>query len=116
MFEKLVADRIRLLPIIVDIFVSTINMPGAKHAFESAFENSTSTTLDLNTINVIKEIPCLIIWGEKDKLIPVTFAEKFKEIFDNARILIIKDAGHSPFIEKPAIVYQILLDFLVTEQ
>ena len=115
-FENLVADRIRLLPIIVDIFVSTINMPGAKHAFESAFENSTSTTLDLNTIKEIKEIPCLIIWGEKDKLIPVTFAEKFKEIFDNATILIIKDAGHSPFIEKPAIVYQALLDFLVTEQ
>ena len=115
-FEKLVADRIRLLPIVVDIFVSIINMHGAKHAFESAFENSTSTTLDLNTINVIKEIPCLIVWGEKDKLIPVTFAEKFKEIFDNATIQIIKDAGHSPFIEKPAIVYQILLDFLVTEQ
>jgi 2-hydroxy-6-oxonona-2,4-dienedioate hydrolase len=115
-FENLVADRIRLLPVIVDIFVSTINMPGAKHAFESAFENSTSTTLDLKMIKGIKEIPCVIIWGEKDKLIPVTFAEKFKEIFDDARILIIKDAGHSPFIEKPAIVYQILLDILVMEQ
>src|SRR6185436_4341049 len=75
-FEKLLADRIRLLPIVVDIFVSIIDMPGAKHAFESAFKNSTSTTLDLNTIDTIKEIPCLIIWGEKDKLIPVTFAEK----------------------------------------
>jgi pimeloyl-ACP methyl ester carboxylesterase len=113
-FEKLLADRIRLLPIVVDIFVSIIDMPGAKHAFESAFENSTSTTLDLNTINTIKEIPCLIIWGEKDRLIPVIFAEKFREILENATILIIKDAGHSPFIEKPAIVYQILLDFLVT--
>ena len=113
-FEKLLADRIRLLPIVVDIFVSIIDMPGAKHAFESAFENSTSTTLDLNTIDTIKEIPCLIIWGEKDRLIPVTFAEKFREILENATILIIKDAGHSPFIEKPAIVYQTLLDFLVT--
>jgi 2-hydroxy-6-oxonona-2,4-dienedioate hydrolase len=114
-FENLVADRIRLLPIIVDIFISTINMPGAKHAFESAFENSTSTTIDLSKVKEIKEIPCLFIWGEKDKLIPVTYVKKFKEIFDNARILIIKDAGHSPFIEKPAIVYQILLDFLVKE-
>jgi len=113
-FEKLLADRIRLLPIVVDIFVSIIDMPGAKHAFESAFENSTSTTLDLNTINVIKEIPCLIIWGEKDRLIPVTFAEKFRVILEDATILIINDAGHSPFIEKPAIVYQTLLDFLVT--
>ena len=115
-FEKLVADRIRLLPIVVDIFVSIINMPGAKHAFESAYENSTSTKLDLNTMSAIKDIPCLIIWGEKDRLIPVTFAEKFREILENAKILIIRDAGHSPFIEKPAIVYQALLDFLVTEQ
>jgi 2-hydroxy-6-oxonona-2,4-dienedioate hydrolase len=115
-FENLLADRIRLLPIIVDIFISTINMPGAKHAFESAFENSTTTTLDFNMIKEVKEIPCLIVWGEKDKLIPVTFAEKFKALFDNATILVIKDAGHSPFIEKPAIVYQVLLDFLVPEQ
>lgn len=115
-FENLLADRIRLLPIIVDMFISTINMPGAKHAFKSAFENSTSTTLDPKLMKEIKEIPCLIIWGEKDKLIPVTFAEKFKKILDNARILIIRDAGHSPFIEKTAITYQLLVDFLVTEQ
>jgi 2-hydroxy-6-oxonona-2,4-dienedioate hydrolase len=115
-FENLLADRIRLLPVIVDIFISIINMPGAKHAFESAFENSTSTTLDLNMIKEIKEIPCLIVWGEKDKLIPVTFADKFKKILDNANILIIRDAGHSPFIEKPAIAYQLILDFLATEQ
>ena len=38
-FENLLAIPSRLLPIIVDIFISVIEKPGAKHAFESAFIN-----------------------------------------------------------------------------
>ena len=54
----------------------------------------------------------MIIWGEKDKLIPVSFVEQFKLLLSTAEIEIIKDAGHAPFVEKPAIVYQRLIDFL----
>ena len=74
--------------------------------------NSTSTTIDSNQIRKIKNIHLLIIWGEEDKLIPVTFAEQFKQLLSTAEIEIIKDAGHAPFVEKPAIVYQRLIDFL----
>jgi hypothetical protein len=37
-------------------------------------------------------------------------------MLDNAAIMIIKEAGSSPFIEKPVIGYQVLVDFLVKEQ
>jgi pimeloyl-ACP methyl ester carboxylesterase len=109
---NLYAHPSRLLPIVVDIFVYFIEKPGAIDAFESAFVNSTSTSIDLNQINKLKDLRCLILWGEKDNLIPVSFAEQFKTIMASAEIEIIKDAGHAPFVEKPAIVYQRLLDFL----
>ena len=39
-FEDLYARPSRLLPVLVDLFNYTIEKPGAKHAFESAFDNS----------------------------------------------------------------------------
>jgi pimeloyl-ACP methyl ester carboxylesterase len=109
---NLYSDPSRLLPIIVDFFIYFIEKPGALDSFESAFINSTSTSIDTNQIRKIENIKCLIIWGEKDKLIPVSFAEQFKQHFSMAEIEIIKDAGHAPFVEKPAIVYQRLINFL----
>ena len=37
-FEDLLAERSRLLPVIPDIFIGTIGEPGAKHAFKSAYK------------------------------------------------------------------------------
>ena len=112
-FESLLAFPSRLLPIIVDIFILVIEKPGAKHAFESAFRNSTTTSINLERLKQIKDIPCLIIWGEKDNLIPVDHINKFGEILEYAKLQIIADAGHSPFVEKTTIVYQKLLKFLI---
>jgi pimeloyl-ACP methyl ester carboxylesterase len=53
-----------------------------------------------------------MIWGEKDNLIPTDHINKFKEILKDAEIVIIADAGHSPFVEKTAIVYHKLFSFL----
>ena len=109
---KLYSDPSRLLPVIVDFFIYYIEKPGAIDAFESAYVNSTSTSIDSNQIRKLENLRCLIIWGERDKLIPVSFAEQFNQLLSIAEIEVIKDAGHAPFVEKPAIVYQRILDFL----
>ena len=112
-FENLLAVPSRLIPIIVDIFISVIEKPGARHAFESAFRNSTTTSINLERLKQIKDIPCLIMWGEKDSLIPVDHINKFRQILKDAKLMVIADAGHSPFVEKTAIVYQRILTFLI---
>ena len=111
-FGSLLAHPSRLLPVVVDIFAIIIDTPGAKEAFESTYKNSTSSTIEKTDIQKIKHIPCLLIWGEKDNLIPLEFLLEFERILSRAETLIIKDAGHSPFVEKPAIEYQKILDFL----
>ena len=111
--EDLLAERSRLIPIYVDIFISTIGEPGAKHAFESAFINSTSTSIDFKRLKQIENIPCLIIWGHNDRLIPSSHAAQFKDILKNAEVILVNDAGHSPFAEKTAIVYEKIKAFLI---
>jgi pimeloyl-ACP methyl ester carboxylesterase len=111
--EDLYASPSRLLPVLVDLFGYTIEKPGAKHAFEIAFDNSTTTQIDPKGFKQIEDIPCLVIWGENDNLIPIEYYYKFKQRLPKANYATITDAGHSPFVEKPALVYEILRTFLM---
>ena len=111
-FEKMAAHPWRLLPVIVDIFINRINVPGAKHAFESAYHNSTTTQIESSRFKIIQDIPTLIIWGSDDKLIPVEHSQIFKTCFNNVQLEIIQDTGHAPFAEKPAIICELLHMFL----
>jgi pimeloyl-ACP methyl ester carboxylesterase len=114
--EDLYASPSRLLPVVVDLFGYTIEKPGAKHAFEIAFDNSTTTQIDPEGFKQIEDIPCLVIWGEKDNLIPIEYYYKFKQRLPKANYATIVDAGHAPFVEKPALVYEKLRTFLMQDE
>ena len=111
-FEQMVAQPWKVLPVIINIFITRINSPGAKYPFESAYQNSTTTQIDLSRLKSIEDIPTLIIWGKSDNLIPIEYSEPFKRVFKNYRVEMIEDAGHAPFVEKPAIICEILHSFL----
>jgi len=111
-FEQMVAQPWKVLPVIINIFITRINSPGAKYPFESAYQNSTATQIDLSRLKSIEDIPTLIIWGKSDNLIPIEYSEPFKQVFKNYRVEMIEDAGHAPFVEKPAIICEILHSFL----
>jgi 2-hydroxy-6-oxonona-2,4-dienedioate hydrolase len=57
----------------------------------------------------------LILWGEKDNLIPIEYYYRFKQALPNAKYEIIADAGHAPFVEKPALLYEKLRTFLIED-
>ena len=58
-----------------------------------------------------------MIWGANDNWIsPNEYAEKFLRHLPNARLEIVPDAGHAPFIEKTAIVYERIRIFLTYDR
>ena len=82
-------------------FIQTIIQQGAMDAFEKAYGNSTKTRIESEGFKRIQDIPCLIIWGEKDSLIPIdVYYGKFKEKLPKANCKKIEGAGHAPFVEK----------------
>ncbi len=111
-FEQLVSQPWKVMPVIINTFITRINSPGAKYPFESAYKNSTTTQIDLSRLKSIEDIPTLIIWGKSDNLIPIDHSEPFKQVFKNYRVEMIEDAGHAPFAEKPAITCELLHSFL----
>ena len=111
-FEQLLSQPWRVLPAVINTFITRINSPGAKYAFESAYKNSTTTQIDLSRLKSIEDIPTLIIWGKNDNLIPIEHIDLFKQVLKKHKVEKIEDAGHAPFAEKPAIICEILLAFL----
>ena len=111
-FEKLVAIPSRIPDILVDGFIYRMNLPGAKHAFKLAFENSVNTQIGNERLQKISGIPAMIMWGKEDKLIPLEYHSTFHRALHNSTVEIIDDAGHAPFAEKPALTCELFRRFL----
>ena len=58
------------------------------------------------------KVPTLIVWGEKDSIIPVRDADEFERLIEDSRKLVMKDTGHIPMAERPQAFNDVLEDFL----
>ena len=58
----------------------------------------------------------LIIWGQIDKMVPVKFAYIFKEKIQNSELLILPKIGHSPHLEVPDKLAEIIVSFLANRK
>ena len=54
------------------------------------------------------EVPTLVLWGERDRIIPVSAGKRISTAMPNARLEVIAGAGHLPHIEKPQEVIPLL--------
>ncbi|GAA2467995.1 alpha/beta fold hydrolase [Terrabacter carboxydivorans] len=59
------------------------------------------------TVNALDHLPAaerirtLVIWGTRDRMIPVGHAERAHEIFPGAKVVLFEGAGHFPHLEQP---------------
>lgn len=54
------------------------------------------------------EAPTLVVWGENDRIVPVSAGKRIAEAVPNVRLEVIAGAGHLPHIEKPQEVIPLL--------
>ncbi len=59
-----------------------------------------------------EDFPVMAIWGEKDSMIPVQHAYAAKEIRPDVRLEVLPDVGHFPHAERPALVAELIDDFI----
>jgi pimeloyl-ACP methyl ester carboxylesterase len=58
------------------------------------------------------DVPTLIIWGERDRIIPPVYAEALHRRIPGSRVSLIADAGHLPHIERESDVAAAIRHFL----
>ena len=54
----------------------------------------------------------LIVWGEKDKMVPLKYAYIFKEKINNSQLEIMPKIGHSPHLEAPEKLAVKIINFI----
>lgn len=89
-----------------------LSMPGGKDALVQTLQNFSEIELDFLSSH-FKDIhvPTLIIWGENDDWMPLSYFHQLSQAFPQAHTLVIPRCGHAPQEECPAEVNQALLHF-----
>lgn len=54
----------------------------------------------------------LLVWGQKDKLVPLKYAFLLKENIKNSELKILPKIGHSPHLEAPEKLVEVILPFI----
>jgi pimeloyl-ACP methyl ester carboxylesterase len=70
----------------------------------------------MDRLYLASNMPTLIVWGDKDRIIPVVHAHRAHEAIPNSRLAIMEGVGHYPHVEDPVRFVEILVDFLETTQ
>jgi pimeloyl-ACP methyl ester carboxylesterase len=85
-----------------------------KGAGKGGFDDALRASLDYDFRDRLPEVkvPTLIVWGEKDSIIPVRDADEFERLIEDSRKIVMRDTGHIPMAERPAAFNDVLLEFL----
>ena len=60
--------------------------------------------------------PALVVWGEQDPYIPVTFAERYAATLPGAELWRLPDAGHWPWLDRPDVIERVAAFLAGTKQ
>jgi pimeloyl-ACP methyl ester carboxylesterase len=65
-----------------------------------------------NRLYLAQHTPFLLLWGERDSIIPVSHAHATHAQVPNSRLEIFADSGHFPQLDQPECFIDVLIDFI----
>lgn len=105
-----VADRTRLDPDALSRFAG--HFSGQAHVAWTV-RNARRVMAEIESAYELERIrrPVLLVWGDRDRLIPPAGARKVLDVVSDSRLVVIDGAGHCPQLEQPDRVCDLVLDF-----
>lgn len=99
---------------LVDILVCPAQDRGAAQAFSAIIKGMVSSQFGPSVKAVLPtlKMPMLLIWGQKDRMVPPALASQFTKYNPNLQLLKLANAGHCPQDECPEEVNQAILDWI----
>jgi 2-hydroxy-6-oxonona-2,4-dienedioate hydrolase len=91
-------------------FINRMRLPNAKYAFMSTLLGIRDSPKLQDRIQKVLA-PTLLLWGDSDNMIPLQYSKEYTMI-PYSKLVVIKDCGHVPFVEKPIMFNQTILRFL----
>jgi pimeloyl-ACP methyl ester carboxylesterase len=95
---------------LIDRYYDIALREGNREALIQRSRNPESTdTLQLTRL----QMPVLVLWGDQDRVIPVSHADRFMKLLPNAQKTIYTGVGHIPMEERPELVAASLRPWLL---
>ena len=92
-------DPAKVTPALVNLYYDISLRAGNRKALLRRLEQG--YTGDTQTLGQLK-LPTLILWGGRDRLIPLEFGERFARDIGGSRLVVFDGLGHVPHEEDPA--------------
>jgi pimeloyl-ACP methyl ester carboxylesterase len=70
----------------------------------------------IERLYLAETMPTMLLWGEKDRIIPASHAVTAHEEMPGSRLEIVEGAGHFVALEQPERVANLILDFVATTE
>jgi len=109
--RNVMGDPARVTPALVDRYYDLTRRKGNRAALVARFQQSVDDS-DTAAIRTIRQ-PTLVLWGERDRLIPLRFAAQFGRDIPGSRVVTYPALGHVPQEEDPAATFATVREFLM---
>lgn len=108
--ESVYADDSKVTDELVNRYYDLTRRAGNRHALSQRFRQRI-VMHEVTQLPSIKQ-PTLILWGEKDDLIPIDNAYRFKQALPNSELVVFENLGHVPHEEDPKATVEAVIHFL----
>jgi 4,5:9,10-diseco-3-hydroxy-5,9,17-trioxoandrosta-1(10),2-diene-4-oate hydrolase len=61
----------------------------------------------------VREIPALLVWGDRDRAVSLDSGEALRRYFDQSELVVLPGTGHLPYEECPEVFARLVNSFLV---
>ena len=115
-FTRVIFDQSLVTPEMVEEEFRINNSPGAKESF-AMLGKYIAEKLDDDVVGeklAASKLPVLLVWGDQDKVVPLTVGEAAAKLISGSKFLILQGAAHTPYYEKYEEFNAALLEFLKT--
>jgi pimeloyl-ACP methyl ester carboxylesterase len=97
-----------------------LEQPGARKAFlhtlRSVIDVHGQRVSATDRLYLLKDMPTLIVWGERDNTIPLAHGRAAQQAAPGARFESLTNAAHFPHLEDPQALADVLLDFMASTE
>jgi len=115
--RRMYGDPTRVKPQALEGYTAGLSKPGSvQHVLQIVRRWHEDMASLRSVLANLADHPTLLIWGDRDRAVGLSSAERLREILPHAELIVIPGAGHIAFEEMPEVCNQIVSDWLATQQ
>ena len=108
--QNVFGDPAKVTPGLIDRYFDLTTRAGNRQALGERFRQTQPGALAERVPEI--KVPTLILWGGRDRLIPLSLGDRFQQEIAGSTLSVFEDLGHVPQEEDPAATVAVLKDFL----